>query len=437
MFMNKKWIVLLFVIAITGCRGGGDFRDIALVKQAKRELRRIRNAIEEYKLDHNCYPGEGADLKIALAPYLCNFIYSEGKDIPSYTSAVLATRNNLDELTNSLSGCARIREAAIESVYARIQESTKIYEQLLAGEPVKPTPLGPDISMLQKLISNLKAAGLKKAVIDSLLKIGTQVTSTIDKLVPGVMGEEIQHLKNIKSTFEWYNSELSGKKQDKTVEHFSPEGELATLQELRSDTAAFLEVKTLLSSYRRLESLGNYYDFLSTLIRDIERSQKILKMFEDKLSEAARASKVVQAQAVLHRMADALRDYRRKAGEFPTADADIESILHPYFVETTMSGEQIDRWQSSLGWLTGVPEYKTHDNVTEFTLTSQASNEARTPISIKLVVQNQWDDIVSVFSTIPAYTTPDSLTTYFIKSRAKDTGGTLVTDRPPVIKKGV
>lgn len=419
---------------MVGCQSGGDFRDLALVKQSKRELRRIRNAIEEYKLDHNAYPPEGTDLKAALAPYLFKFTYTEGKNLAPYTSIVLSTRNNLDELNASLSGCARVKDSLVEQAFNNLLSSLKAYELLLSGEDIKIAPIEPDISKLQTLITRVNPMERKSSTGDSLIKTGTQIISMIKRLLPSAINEEPEHLNNIKSTFEWYDAELTGKKINQPTERFSPEAELLTLQELRNDSTAFLELQNLISSYRRLESSVAYYEFLTSLIKDIDRSQKILKMFNEKLREASKAAKIVQAQAILRRMADALRDYRRNEGKFPAPDTDIESILHPYFIETTMSGEQIDRWQASLKWLTGVPAYKTKDENMEFTLTTQVNNESKLHIFQDLSIQNQWDEIVSVFSEPLIYTTPDPSKTYFIKAKAKDTGKTLLTDRPPVIK---
>ncbi|MFA5032808.1 MAG: type II secretion system protein GspG [bacterium] len=433
--MLKK-ILPFFLVFVMGCEQGGGFRDIALVRQAKREIRRIRNAIEEYKLDHSYYPSENSDLKTLLSPYLCKFIYSEGKDVAEYTSVVLSSRSNLDQLISGLSGCARIKDAEIEAIYDKIQSAFKLYEQLLAGEDVKPPSISQDISKLQELISKMKPNERKNSLGDSLIKATSLVVSVVDKSIQGISKEEDMHLKNIRSTFEYYNSELSGKKVSEKPELFDPGNELKALKEINPDSSAFQSVKDALAYYNGIKGLESYYDFLTTLVKDIERSKKIFAMFEAKVSGDLKAAKIVQAQAVLRRMADALRDYKRKEGTFPSQDVNIESVLHPYFVETTVSGERIDRWESSVAWLTAIPTYKTTDPSSEFVLLAQVNNEAKTPVSIKLTVQNEWDNIVSAFAVPLTYTTPDSSQTYFIKTRAKDTGNSFITDRPPVIKKG-
>ncbi|MBI4723044.1 MAG: hypothetical protein HY769_08650 [Candidatus Stahlbacteria bacterium] len=227
------------LLSFYGCQEAGGVRDIALLRQAQRELKTIRNALEEYKIDHNTYPAEGSNLDIVLAPYISKIIYSEGKDMPIYTKATLSA----------------------------------------------------------------KAKG-----------------------------------------------------------------------------------------------------------------------------EASPFAIIVQSQSILHRMADAIGDYRREKGKFPESNVDIDSILHPYFIETTMSGQQIDRWQEALKWFSSKPIYKTQNPDVEFELEATVN---KTLIISKMRVLNQWSEIISTFAdNSVVYTTSNPTATYFLKSRARDSGLTWVTERP-------
>ncbi|MDI6840214.1 MAG: hypothetical protein QMD71_05130 [bacterium] len=431
---------LIPVLIGLGCQGGGGFSDIAKVKQAARELRRIRNAIEEYKLDRNSYPCNGSDLKVKLAPYLSKLSYSEGREVAKQTAILMGAENNLAQIRSALSGCARIKEEKIETVFAHVQEVINLYEKELKGKPQQATSILPDIQKMYTLINDLRLQELKSLKQDSLLLLGTQIIGTIDSILPKVKENEKEHLQNIRNTFEWYKVELIGKKPKKVVELYSPEGEITALKETSEDTSLVLNLQKLVNSYRELESASNYSDFLLTVQKDIEKVLALISLFEEKRKSISEAATIVQAQSTLHRMANALRDYRKENGRFPNQGVQIDSLIHPYFIETTMSGERIDRWPAVLEWFSGGANsimYKTRDPEKEFVLEAKVNNKARTSIKCEVTVQNQWDKITEVFSYQPIYTTSDSTSNYFIKVRAKDTGQTWLTDRPPIAKKGV
>lgn len=61
--------VLLLFIVLCGC-GGGGYRDEALLGQAKRSLIRIKNSLEQFRIENGCYPGNGADLREKLSPFI-------------------------------------------------------------------------------------------------------------------------------------------------------------------------------------------------------------------------------------------------------------------------------------------------------------------------------------------------------------------------------
>jgi type II secretory pathway pseudopilin PulG len=73
MIMNKLLCVLITIIiglAFIGCQQKGTVSDKARIQQADRAIKFIRNALEEYYVDHNTYPADGADLEKVLMPYM-------------------------------------------------------------------------------------------------------------------------------------------------------------------------------------------------------------------------------------------------------------------------------------------------------------------------------------------------------------------------------
>jgi hypothetical protein len=314
---------------------------------------------------------------------------------------------------------------------------------MLSGKEGKIIPLDQEISTLCALIDSLDIMGKKTTLKDSSLYVVERVIETTDSLIKGAQENILTHLTNIKATFQWYKSNILGKKVKAETELFSPESEYDKIKlKLSSPKSEFEKIKDqnvdstilllgeLISFYFSLESTKDYYDFLLTAQENIKKSFNFISKLNKKTEEAKKAALIVQAQASLHRMADAIRDYRRKKGSFPNPNVNIDSLLHPYFIEVTMSGDSIDRWDEALTWFISTPIYKTEDPKTSFTLEAYVNNEARTHIISRVEVQNKWDEITSAFSTPVIYTTPDSSVTYFLKARANDSGQTWITERP-------
>ncbi len=428
-FLFPVFYFLFFVFI--GCQSGGGFQDIALVKQAKGKLRQIRNALEEYKLDYGTYPAEGSDLKVKLAPYLSKLFYFTGEETSEYTRITLGAQNNLNQIRNVLSKCSMIKDPEVKEIFDDIQESLKLHEAVLDGKEEEISSVSTELSKLQKVLDGLKPLELKDLKQDSLVNVASLIIASVETSIPSFQGEALKRLENIKNTFKCYKADLLGKKLNGKKELYSPQGELAALREI-TDSLSILPLQELIDSYYELKSGIDYCDFLLTIQRDIEeRASKLVSMLDAKMPEAKRAAIVVQAEASLRKMADVIRDHRREKGRFPEQGVNLDSILHPYFVETTMSGEQIDRWVDALSWFNSGPLYKTDNPDMGFMLEAQVNNLARTPIFIKVRIENKWDEVISAFSGLPTYKTPDSTQTYFIKARANDTGLTWVTERPP------
>ncbi len=451
--LKIKWefCILYFAFLIfMGCESGGGVQDIALVKQAKREIRRIRNALEEYKLDYGAYPAQGSNLKVKLAPYLSKLFYSGGEETAEYTRSVLGAQNNLNQIRNALSGCNMIKDPEVKEIFNNIQESIKLHEAVLNGKDEEISSVSSGLSKLQEAIEGLEVQELKSSRRDSLIEVIARIIETVNSLIPdthlymsrdgsqspvetGREGEELEHLENIKNTFRWYEADMLGKKLAEKKELYSPQGELVALKE-KGDSVYLMRIlplQKLIDSYYELGSGMDYCDFLLATQKDIGRASKLVSMLDAKMPEAEESGVIVQAEATLRRMADAIRDYRKEKGEFPKRDTNIDSILHPYFVETTMSGECIDRWSDALSWFHSGPVYKTNDPRVNFTLEAQVNNEVHTPVMVKARIENKWDEVIGAFSEAPIYETPDSTQVYFVKARAKDSGLTWVTERPP------
>ena len=90
--MKKLLSLLLSFIIITmfiGCVRKGTVTDIAKIKQADRAIKLIRNALEEYYIDHKSYPEDGANLKEILASYMGKTKTAKGLYISNWDKNIL------------------------------------------------------------------------------------------------------------------------------------------------------------------------------------------------------------------------------------------------------------------------------------------------------------------------------------------------------------
>jgi type II secretory pathway pseudopilin PulG len=91
--VSMKYVIvfllsLSLLLTLNSCKRKGTFTDIAKKKQASRAIKYIRNALEEYYLDHNSYPPDGACLKDVLAPYMKRVVTSSGDSVSRWEKEI-------------------------------------------------------------------------------------------------------------------------------------------------------------------------------------------------------------------------------------------------------------------------------------------------------------------------------------------------------------
>jgi hypothetical protein len=207
----------------------------------------------------------------------------------------------------------------------------------------------------------------------------------------------------------------------------------STLKNAKVDTSLLssLEItKANLQKYRMLETERDDAKHLLQITPAVTKAHQIMDKYDKTLKGKVKLSaKFLKAQITLRKMGDALEEYRKKNGGYPGEGTELEPILHPYFIEETMTGEKIDRWEESLSYLSEKPTYSTEDSLRGFMLSARVANEKKSPIFCSAQVLSEWKNMVSHFGEGPFYTTIDSTNTYFLMARAKDSGKTIVTER--------
>lgn len=422
-----------------GCQEQGGFHDIALVKQAEKNLRMIRNAIEEYKIDHNTYPRPGTSLNKALAPYLSKTIFHEGKKIAKHTGIVGSAENKLNQIRENIVCVRRLKDEKIKEKVASLEYAIRVYEQELAAKP-ETTVIKQEYSSKKNveeivdLINGLSPDSLKKVKADSLMALSGKILSYTDRLNQLIAKPEArEYLENIKIAFEFYREKIKGPKPKKEKAMYPPEGEINELKNLIENDSLLLPLEQMVKKYRAIESDRDYYEYLLECTKTLLKLVPIFASYEKTKEEMKKSALILQAQATLRKMADVIEGYRKQSGAFPEQDIDIDEFLHPYFIETTISGEQIDRWEKAKNLFSSGPDYTSTSN--HFILKAHVNDIENTSIQIIAEVVAQWNKITSAFAEGLIYETIDPKKTYFLKVKAKDSRKTILTDRPPVIRK--
>ena len=88
---NLLFLVLLIVmtLTVTNCERKGTITDISRIKQAEKAILHVRNALEEFYIEHNTYPPQGVDLREALAPYMPKTMLVGGDSISRWEKDIL------------------------------------------------------------------------------------------------------------------------------------------------------------------------------------------------------------------------------------------------------------------------------------------------------------------------------------------------------------
>jgi len=460
--MLKKWLPVVLLVII-GCQERGGYRDFALVQDAARNLKGVRNNLEEYKVDYGTYPGKDANLKEALSPYFLKVRFSEGKDAPINSANVTYAGNQLSQINNLLDNFEREVESRmgrdtnfISDIKPHLENIRSVLRVYLSEIEAKPSEekLGIDIdeefNSIHELMEGLKLDSLRDSSTESLIGFCPEVELSlksfgnelkkagIDTVLYREVGDKID---GIERTFDVYKANLKGKSVA-GAQIVQPEREIeeieSTLKNAKVDTSLLssLEIaKTNLQKYRMLETERDDAIHLLQITPAVTKAHQIMDKYDKTLKGKVKLSaKFLKAQITLRKMGDALEEYRKKNGSYPGGGTELEPILHPYFIEETMTGEKIDRWEGSLSYLSEKPTYSTEDSLREFMLSARVANEKKSPIFCGAQALSEWKNMVSHFSEGPFYTTIDSTNTYFLVARAKDSGKTIVTERPTITR---
>ncbi|MDO9575015.1 MAG: hypothetical protein Q7J55_00630 [bacterium] len=458
--MYKKKILLLSLVILTvfACQRGGGYRDMAMITDAKRNLRGVKNALEEYWVDNATYPEEGTDLEAVLKPYFLRVRYKENEDAAIHAASIQNARNQLDNITNLLANAKRQIVPRLDSCLQKEmlphmeRVGNLISQYMLEIEAIEIPPVEIDVEdELKAMLDILKEVNPELVISeidDNLVQKGREIIQSLDELKKRIAERVLDSVMvmnatykadAISRTFKVYEAYLTHQPLAQ-AEVVIPEREFENIETVL-DTLAFdslliqvmEDIRGGINQYRSLEMRKDDMAVLLSGIQMIERATAIMLKYEGTIRKNVQTSAIVlEANVALHKMAKAIESYRREIGVYPPEDAALDSILHPCFIEITMGGDTIDRYEENLSYLEGFPSYLVVDPTSGFELRARVANEARTPIFSRVEIVSDWEKVVSAFAQGPTYRTIDPKVTYFLTAMAKDSRKTLICERSPV-----
>lgn len=455
--MYKYLLVAAVSLLVSSCQRAGGYRDLAMITDAQRAIRRVRNALEEYWVDHGRYPEEGVDLESLLHPYFTRIRFRQTDDAPLHTAAITNARDQLTSISRLLSGTERQVVPRLDSLYreefltsiGRIEQLIASYRLEIEAEEMLPVDIDAEkeIETMLSLLQGLNPDSLLLSMEQQLIEQGDNVIMLAEELKDEIKNLPLDSLKisgiirktdGISRTFRIRTSILKGEKIRET-DIIVPERELSDIERMLDlpDSNAIQAIENVrqgIEIYESLEMEKENISFLIVGIKSLERTKSLLIRYERTVrGDVKRSAKIVLANTTLHEMARALESYRRQFGSYPEDRAAIKPVIHHSFIEITMGGDTIDRNEEKLSLFKEFPSY----SVTEsgFMLKARVADDAGTPVFCGVEIISEWDKVVSAFAEEPIYRTEDPQITYFLTARAKDSERTIVFDRPPVRKR--
>jgi hypothetical protein len=455
--MYKKILPLsLIILIVLACQRGGGYRDIAMITDAERSLRGVRNSLEEYWVDNGTYPEEGVDLETTLRPYFLRVRFKENEDAAIHSANIENARNQLENITNLL---ANVKRQAVPQLDSSTQKEllshmervqNLISQYVLEVEAIKIPSMDintqDEFKAMIDILRRVNPDSLISEIDNDLIEKGREITHSIEELKDSIavlpldsveMAEAVDKADAISRTFKVYEAYLTHQTIAE-AEIVIPEREFenieAILGMLDSPPVQIMEsIRQGINQYRSLEMRKDDATYLLSGTQTLERAMATMSKYEAAVRKnVQKSAMILKANVALHRMADAIEDYKRNNGAYPPEGIDLEPVLHPYFIEITIGGDTIDRYEKNLSYLEEFPSYLATDPKSGFELRARVANNARAPIFCRVEIVSDWNKVVSAFAQGPAYRTGDPKLTYFLTAEAKDRRNTLICERPPL-----
>lgn len=434
----KKFLLLGVIgcLLLSSCTGEDAFAAKAYRLRAEQGFKEIRNALAEYKIDHNQYPGEENWVE-ELKPYF----RKERSPAPQWVTGkrmlVMNAKNNITQIKGVLRELKRKVYYADSAMQVAILEYLNPIDSalLFAGYEVNEArkyeyrDISSELKGLFDYASNLNILNEKRAILERMESRKGVLRDHIQELKDCLLELEKIDSVTVVSLFEMLNriieEELLYVKGEKPTSFGSSAGYANQIENLilkmdkKKDSLLIKDLKEMegsISSYVGVMDNIEFLDFLDNTKKKIPAITGLFSDYYNKNREAVlEANKMLNSYSSLDNLRSLVHFYEEKSDSIP------EGNLFTVFAEE----EDMKEIRNDLG----VDPYLYLDE-NGYRLESTALDKEQTKIVLNIEFINTYKFLVEEsFSSGPFYYTDDSNSTFFIVVKARDKGQTIITSR--------
>ena len=441
--MRKVLLIIPLFLIFAGCSEKGGFADQAKIVKAQSTMIKLRNALEEYRIDKGVYPGPNSDWLKLISPYFTKENPIEPEQITSIKLLLLESENIVTQISGVLGELRRKALFADSSLASDIFQILVPIDSILnkmrlevgKGKSQEYPDLALYLSKLDTLLGKidveekkdeyLTAMETAKEHLHNRIKEGRHL---IDSL--GLMDETLQgYFNDLDRAVDQFYTLAKG--EDKTLKY----EDIPNTDNLIDGIVSRLDKKKNKKEKENLESLRaeitnykryllniEFLDYTKQFQKKIPITKQLAKRYREKLrDQTIHAKTIMHAYDALDKCRVFINLYKSEKGELPTGN------LRQLF-EKPEKEDEFDL----------VMKHLSSDPVLELTNDGymiKAKDTEGTEVVFQVRFINRLDEMLKEsFSWGPVYQTIDSTKTFFVKARANDSFKTLVTTRPEFVQ---
>ena len=440
-YYMKKFLFVIVLLSLLGCREKGGFSDDAYIVKAQSSMIKIRNALEQYRIDNGSYPAENNKWLEKLKPYFTREVAEEPDEIIRMRLLTMEAGNSITQVSgiygelrrkalfadSSLAKSVFDVLVPVESVLMKIKNEVQTGNREDYKDPI------PLILKVDSLMKNINVGAKKKEYIEIMISEKNKLKGEIDSLrsvfSPLIDSGKIDTLdfKKLNTAIDGYFSytqskKMEGKQLPSTDEAIDDIEKTFDKKKDKEAIDRFEQLRKEITDYKRVLLNIQFLDYVRVFNKKVPITVQLIKKYLTNMREdVIKANKILYAYEAMDRLRSLLSIYREEHKSLPIGN------LGNYF-------GQLIEYKDIVKNLADHPVLDTLPDNKGYVMKAPALDKERTEVVYKINYRNNLNDIIQKsFAKGPFYSTVDSLHTFFVKARALDSFNSLVTIRPEFI----
>jgi len=403
----KKFLFVIVLLSLLGCREKGGFSDDAYIVKAQSSMIKIRNALEQYRIDNGSYPAENNKWLEKLKPYFTREVAEEPDEIIRMRLLTMEAGNSITQVSGIYGELRR------KALFADSSLAKSVFDVLVPVE-----------SVLMKIKNEVQTG-----MISEKNKLKGEIDSLRSVFSPLIDSGKIDTLdfKKLNTAIDGYFSytqskKMEGKQLPSTDEAIDDIEKTFDKKKDKEAIDRFEQLRKEITDYKRVLLNIQFLDYVRVFNKKVPITVQLIKKYLTNMREdVIKANKILYAYEAMDRLRSLLSIYREEHKSLPIGN------LGNYF-------GQLIEYKDIVKNLADHPVLDTLPDNKGYVMKAPALDKERTEVIYKINYRNNLNDIIQKsFAKGPFYSTVDSLHTFFVKARALDSFNSLVTIRPEFI----